>query len=126
MKKYLAVILLFFAISVQAADEYVNDIADGVARVKMNLGWIVTADTATDNIITGYYKEGALLVSFATSGRISFDTVVTTAYNHFIAFDTLIYKVADIAFFSRDSIKELQQRDRQGWDSLEAVDDYLT
>jgi len=125
MKKYLAIIILLFAINVQAVDEYVNDIADAVIRVKMNVGWVTSTDADIDSVIAGYYKEGALLVAVATSGRISFDTVVTTAYNHFLAYDTMMYAVTDVGFFSVDSLKELKQRDRQGWDSLDAVDNHL-
>ena len=124
MKKLFALIMLVFALNVQAQD-YATDTTVVIAQVKQNVGWATTNDNVIDSIIVGYIKEGAFIVSSAIRSRILFDTVVTTAHDHFIAYDTLMVTIDDVGFFSRDSIKELRWRDREGWDTLEAVDDYL-
>ena len=124
MKKLIVLFLLLFAINVQAQD-YATDTTAVIAKVKQNVGWATTNDNVIDSIISGYAQEGALIVSAVASSRIFFDTTVTVVHNHWLLYDSLITVVTDVAFFSRDSIKELKQRDRQGWDTLEAVDDYL-
>lgn len=125
MKKLIVLFLLLFAINVQA-DEYVDDIADAVIRVKMNIGWATTTDNVYDSVIAGYVREGLLLISMATKGNLLFDTVVTTQFTHFIAYDTLIEIVSDATFFNRDSIKQLLWVPRDQWENLEAVDNYLS
>ncbi len=124
MKKILFIILLM-AICVQA-DEYVNTVSDGVIKVKSNLHRSTAADPVLDSVIEGYFQEGAMLVSLSANSKILFDTVLTTAFTHFIAFDTLMEIVTDAVFFSRDSTKYLIYHPRIAWDDLDAVDVYLS
>ncbi len=124
MKKLLAVFLLLFVMSAQA-DEYVDDIVDGIRRVKMNVGWSTATDVKIDSIIRGYYQEGAMIVSIATDGKLFVDTVMTVAYNHMQAYDTLIQRVTDVQIFSKDSLHILKWMARDFWDTASAVNEVL-
>ncbi len=125
MKKLLVVFLLLFALNVQA-DEYVDDIADGVIRVKMNVGWATATDAVIDSVIQGYFREGAMLVSVATDGKMLIDTAVTVAYDHILAYDTLIQRVTDVQMISKDSIHILKWMPRDVWDTANAIDEVLS
>jgi len=126
MKKILFIVLMVLCLSgVVNAVEYLDSSVTIVDQMRINLNLAHTTVTATDSVCLGYVYEGAMAVSVFIQGRLLVDTVVTTVYDHIIAFDTLMEIVDDVDFFSADSLKQVEWKDRDDWDELEAVETYL-
>lgn len=128
MKKLLFITLMVLCLSGIAnavTYEYLDSSVTVVDQMRVNLNLSHTNVTATDSICLGYVYEGAMAVSILTQGQLIIDTVVTTAYDHMIAYDTLMEIVDDVDFFSVDSLKQVKWKDRDNWDEIEAVETYL-
>ena len=127
MKRIIFTIMMLVCLSglVKADGEYLDSSCVMIDQVRINLNLSHINETATDSIIMGYIYDGAIVSSAIAQSITLIDTLTTSAYNHILAYDTLLESIDDVVFFSRDSIKQVKWKDRDDWDDIDANNEYL-
>lgn len=112
--------MILFIFGLSFAGEYVNDAADGIIRVKMNLNMSSATNAALDSAITGYMREAALSISLMTKSRMLIDTIFTDTGVFIVSYDTTIEVIQDVIWKDDSLYGILRFKPKSEWWNIDA------